>query len=63
MISQDLCISNNLRVKLLSSLESLVIFDERFKVTLVSFFIADLNLLICELDILHLTCYIESFLY
>ena len=31
-------------------LESPIIFDERFKVTSVQFFIADFNLLSCELD-------------
>ena len=33
-------VNNNLWAKLFSSLESLIIFDERFKVTLVPFFIA-----------------------
>ena len=43
-----LLVNNNLCGKLFSSLESLTIFDERFKATLV--FIADFNLLRCELD-------------
>ena len=42
-------VSNNLCGKLFSSAESLAKFDERFKVTLVPFFIADLNSLSCEL--------------
>ena len=40
-----LLVNNNLCKKIFSSLESPIIFDERFKVTLVSFFIADFNLL------------------
>ena len=35
--------------KLVSSLESSITFDERFKVPSVSFFIFDFNLLSCEL--------------
>ena len=46
---------------LFSSLESSTTFDERFKVTSVPFFTADLKLLSCELEILHLMFYIESF--
>ena len=49
---QKLCVllNNNLCGKLFSSLASPAIFDERFKVTLVPYFIADFNLLGCELD-------------
>ena len=36
--------------KLVSTLEFPIKFDEAFKVTLVSFVIADFNLLSCELD-------------
>ena len=57
-------VNNNVCAKLVSSLELPVKFDEKFKVTLVPFFIvfiADFNLLSCELENLHLTCYIESF--
>ena len=35
---------------MVSSLEIAITFDERFKVDSVSFFIADYNLLRCELD-------------
>ena len=51
----ETCVSvnNNLCRKLVSSLESLSAFDERFKVTLVSFFIPDFGLLGCELIILY----------
>ena len=43
-------VNNNLCGKLYSSLELPVIFDERFKVTSVPFFIPDFNLLNCKLD-------------
>ena len=43
-------VNNNLCGKLISSLESPTTFDGRCKVTLVSFFIADFNLLSRELD-------------
>ena len=45
-------VNNNLCGKLVSSLELSIKFYERFKVTLVLFFffIADFNLLSCELD-------------
>ena len=43
-------VNNNLCGKFYSSLASPTIFYERLKVTLVSFFIPDFNLLICELD-------------
>ena len=43
-------VNNNLWGKLFSSLESPTIFDERFKVASVPFFIADFNLLSCKLD-------------
>ena len=48
-----------------SSLESPTIFDKRFKVTLVPFFIADFNLLVCELDkftfkVLYWSFYIKA---
>ena len=52
-------VDNNLCRKLFSSLESLIIFDEWFKISLVPFFIADFNLVSCELD--NFTCYIDSF--
>ena len=42
--------NSNLCGKSISSLESPTIFDERFKVTWVQLFIADFNLLSCELD-------------
>ena len=46
-----LSVSNNLCGKLVSSLESPIIFAENFiEVTLVSFFVTDFNLLSCELD-------------
>ena len=50
--SFETCVSvnNNLCGKLSQSLEFPTAFDERFKITLVSFFIADFNLLSCELD-------------
>ena len=43
-------LNNNLWGKLFSSLESPTIFDERFNVTFVPFFIADFNLKSCELE-------------
>ena len=43
-------VNNNLCGKLFLLLESRTIFDERFKATLVPSFIADFNLLSCELD-------------
>ena len=43
-------ISNKLYGKLVSSLEFRIKFHERFKVTSVSFFIPDFNLLSCELN-------------
>ena len=43
-------VNNNLCRKLVSSLNFLVKFDERFKVTSVPSFVADFNLLSCELD-------------
>ena len=45
-----LLIKNDLCGNLISSLELPITFDERFKVTLVLFFIPDFNLLSCELD-------------
>ena len=50
--SLETCVLVNINLgrKLFSSLESTIIFDERFKVTAVLFFVADLNLLSCELD-------------
>ena len=50
--SLETCVlaNNKLWGKLFSSLESPIIFDERFKVTSIPFFIADFNLLGCELD-------------
>ena len=43
-------VDNNLRGKLVSSLELPITFDERFKVTSISFRIHDFNLLSCELN-------------
>ena len=43
-------VNNNLCEKLVSSLELPTTFDERFKVTLVPFFIPEFTLLSCELD-------------
>ena len=43
-------VNNNLCGKLFSSLESPTTFDERFKVTLVLFFIVDFNLFSCGFD-------------
>ena len=43
-------VSNSLCGKLLSSLELLIKFDERFKVTSFPFFVADSYLLSCKLD-------------
>ena len=45
-----LLVNSNLCGKLFLSLELSITFDESFKVTLVSFFIPDFNLLSCELD-------------
>ena len=42
-------VKNNFCAKSVSSIESPTTFDERFKVTLVPFFIHDFNLLSCEL--------------
>ena len=53
-------VSNNLCGKLVLSLEWLITFEERFKVTWVLFFIPDFNLLNCKLNYLYLK-YIESF--
>ena len=60
----EICVSvnNNLCRKLVLSLESSIEFDERFKVTSVSFSIPDFSLLswefweCWELGILHLKC-------
>ena len=43
-------VNNNLCRKVFSSLESPTTFDESFKITLVRFFISDINLLRCEFD-------------
>ena len=50
--SFETCVSvnNNLCGKLVSSLDSPITFDERFKVTYVTFFIPDCILLSCKLD-------------
>ena len=45
-----LLVDNKLGGKLILSLEIPIKFDERFKVTSVSFLISDFNLLSCELD-------------
>ena len=45
--------------KLVSLLESLIIFVKRFKVSSVPSFVPDFYLLSRELDILHLKCYTE----
>ena len=47
--------------KLISPLESLITFDERFKVTSVPIFIPDFNLLNCESNNFTFTLYIDSF--
>ena len=54
-------VNNNLYGKLVSSLGSPTSYHKKFKVNSVPFFISDFNLLSCELEILHLKCYIESF--
>ena len=54
-------VNNNLCRKLVSYLEFMIKFDERFKASSVPIFIPDFNLLSCELDNLHLKCYTESF--
>ena len=51
---------NNLFGKLVSSSELPIIFHDNLKITSVSFFIADFNLLSCEFDSLHLNYYINS---
>ena len=45
-----LSVSNNLRGKLVSTLESPITFDERFKVTLAPFFTTNFDILCYELD-------------
>ena len=45
-----LSFNNSLCGKLVSSLELQIIFDERFKVTSVQFFIPNINLLSCKSD-------------
>ena len=45
-----LSVNNNLCEKLVWSLESIINFNEKFKVTSVTLFIPDFNLLSCELD-------------
>ena len=55
-------VNNNLCGKLFSSLESPTIFDERFKVTSVPFFIEDFNLLRCELLLQFLAKNLKQFL-
>ena len=62
---QKLCessvlVKNNLCGKLVSSLQFPIQFDQRFEVTSVPFFIADFNLLSCELE--NFTCYLEQFI-
>ena len=47
--SNDLCNSNNLCGKLVSLLESPIIFDENFRVTSIALLIVDFNLLSWEL--------------
>ena len=47
--------------KSVSSLELLIKFDERFKVTSVAFFLNDFNLLSWELDNCNSKCYTEPF--
>ena len=49
-IAEIISVNSNLWGKLVSSLELWIKVDERFKVTLVQFFIADFNLLSCESD-------------
>ena len=60
-------VNNNSSGELVSSLESPIIFDERFKLTWVPSFIPDFNLLSCELDdftftVLHWVIYIDIIL-
>ena len=57
-----LSLSNSLFVKLISSLKSPIILDNSFKVTSVAFFIADFDLISCEL-ILHLNRFTKSFYF
>ena len=45
--------------KLVSPLESPIMFEENFRATSVVFFTADFNLLSCELDSLTFKLYIE----
>ena len=56
-----LSVNNDLCGKLVSSLELPIIFDENLKTTSFSLFMADFNLLSCELIVLHLNYCIESF--
>ena len=49
-IGNFLPVSNNFCGKLISSWESLMVFDESFRIVQVGFFVADLNLLSRELD-------------
>ena len=56
-----LSVNNKLRGKLVSSLESLITLDKRFKFTSVFCFVTDFNLLSYKLDkFLLKCCYIES---
>ena len=55
-----LSVNSSLCGKLVSSLEFIIKFDQRFKVTSVPVFIADFNFLSCELDKLESTVHIES---
>ena len=48
-------------MELVSLLESPIMFDERFRVTSVAFFVANLNFLNWELDNLTFKLYIKSF--
>ena len=55
-------VNNNLRRKLVSSLELPVIFDDYLKTASVSFFVANFNLLSCEFDtIVNLNYCIKPF--
>ena len=54
-------INNNSCGKFVSLSELLIKFVKRFIVASVKFFIPFFNLLSCEIEHLHLTCYIESF--
>ena len=61
MFETCVSVNNVLCGKSVSSLEFLIKFDKRFKVTSVPFLFSNFNLLSCELDHFTFKCYIESF--